>query len=211
MAWAPLKGVRVPVPEPPVRASPGASDAHSLEIDMKTAFLGLSLALCAATAACMPAAPVASVATATSATAFVSMAAVSDQFEIQTSQLALERSRDPQVRRFATRMIRDHSMSSRRLMALASRSGQPVPAPGLDARHAAMLQTLTATPDAGFDAAYATMQANAHREAITMFQTYASQGDDPALRSFARRTLPTLQMHADMVASLGAGGSMAGM
>jgi putative membrane protein len=182
---------------------------------MKTAFLGLSLALCAATAACMPAPPVASVAAATSvttATAFVSMASVSDQFEIQTSQLALERARDPQVRRFATRMIRDHQTSSQRLMSIASRSSQgAMPAPGLDARHAAMLQTLSSTPEGSFDAAYVQMQANAHQEAITMFQTYSSQGDDPALRTFARRTLPTLQMHAEMVGSLGGAGGTAGM
>ncbi|MBM1169739.1 DUF4142 domain-containing protein [Microvirga arabica] len=43
------------------------------------------------------------------------MAAQSDAFEIATSQLALERSRNPTVRRYAQQMIQDHSMTSQAL------------------------------------------------------------------------------------------------
>ena len=43
------------------------------------------------------------------------MAAISDSFEIQSAQLALERSRDPAVRRFANMMVRDHSMTTQAL------------------------------------------------------------------------------------------------
>jgi predicted outer membrane protein len=43
------------------------------------------------------------------------MAAQGDAFEIASSQLALERSRNSNVRRFATEMIRDHGMTSQAL------------------------------------------------------------------------------------------------
>jgi predicted outer membrane protein len=43
------------------------------------------------------------------------MAAQSDAFEIASSQLALERSRNPVVRRYAQQMIQDHSMTSQAL------------------------------------------------------------------------------------------------
>jgi predicted outer membrane protein len=49
------------------------------------------------------------------------MAAQSDAFEIASSQLALQRSRNPNVRRFAQQMIQDHSMTSQAL-----NGGRPV-------------------------------------------------------------------------------------
>lgn len=49
------------------------------------------------------------------------MAAQSDAFEIASSQLALERSRNPAVRRYAETMIKDHGMTSQAL-----NGGRPV-------------------------------------------------------------------------------------
>lgn len=49
------------------------------------------------------------------------MAAQADAFEIASSQLALERSRNPTVRRFAQQMIRDHAQTSQAL-----NGGRPV-------------------------------------------------------------------------------------
>lgn len=55
------------------------------------------------------------------------MAAQSDAFEIASSRLALERSRNPNVRRFAQNMIQDHGMTSQALnggRAVYSSSGE---------------------------------------------------------------------------------------
>jgi predicted outer membrane protein len=49
------------------------------------------------------------------------MAAQADAFEIASSQLALERSRNPAVRRYAETMIKDHGMTSQAL-----NGGRPV-------------------------------------------------------------------------------------
>src|SRR3712207_4807442 len=60
------------------------------------------------------------------------MAAQSDAFEIATSQLALERSRNPVVRRYAQQMIQDHSMTSQALnggRAVYSANGQFIGGP----------------------------------------------------------------------------------
>ena len=45
------------------------------------------------------------------------MAMVSDSFEIESSRLALQRSRSPRIRNFANMMVRDHTMTSTALMA----------------------------------------------------------------------------------------------
>ena len=51
------------------------------------------------------------------------MSLISDSFEIQTSALALERSRNPRVRRHAQMMIQHHSMTTQMLLPAARVSG----------------------------------------------------------------------------------------
>lgn len=132
----------------------------------------------------------------TEAADFVPMANVSNTFEIDSSRLALARSRDRTVRAFAREMIRDHGVVASRFSAAVRRAGmQPMP-PALDERHRDMIAELHAVPAARFDETYLSMQVAAHREAIDLFAAYARDGDDPALRAFADRNLPALREHA---------------
>src|SRR3712207_474688 len=57
--------------------------------------------------------------------AFVPMAASSDLFEIQSSQLALSRSQSQPIRQFAQMMVTDHTRMSQQLMAAAQAAGMP--------------------------------------------------------------------------------------
>ena len=127
---------------------------------------------------------------------FRAMALQSDAFEISSSQLALQRSRNPAVRSFAQQMIQDHSMTSQ---ALGVPAGSAV---ALDARHASMLNQLAPLGGRAFDVAYAQMQVMAHQEAVGMFAAYAQGGVDPAMRAFAQQVLPSLQMHLTMAQRL---------
>ena len=129
---------------------------------------------------------------------FRRMAASTNLFEIQSSQLALQRSRNPAVRAFATRMIADHS----RATAALAQFGAPweYGGGGLDPRHAAMLNQLSAAGGRGFDRLYARMQIMAHQESVSLFSTYAQTGEWWELRQFAARTVPAMQMHLGMAA-----------
>ncbi len=134
---------------------------------------------------------------------FRAMALQSDAFEISSSQLALQRSRNPAVRSFARQMVQDHSMTSQ---ALGVPAGSAV---ALDARHASMLNQLAPLSGSAFDAAYGQMQVMAHQEAVGMFAAYAQGGVDPAMRAFAQQVLPSLQMHLTMAQRLtGRSGAM---
>ncbi len=144
----------------------------------------------------------------TTASVFVPTAASSNLFEIESSQLALRRARDPEVRRFARQMIRDHNLATRRMASTLRSAGMPVPPPALNAKHQQMLATVEGASD--FDAAYVNAQLMAHQEAVDLFTSYSSNGDVPQLTSFAAQTLPTLQMHLDHVQRL-SGGTAAGM
>jgi putative membrane protein len=48
------------------------------------------------------------------------------------------------------------------------------------------------------------MQTDAHKQAVALFSAYANSGDDPALKEFAKATLPTLKMHEKLVKNLAA-------
>ncbi len=123
------------------------------------------------------------------------MAMISDSFEIESSRLALERSRNPRIRAFANMMVRDHTMTSQALMGGVQVAGMGMMAPALDARHATMLNQLASTSGRQFDALYAQMQVMAHQEALALHGGYAQAGSDPALRNFAASVTPHIQQH----------------
>jgi predicted outer membrane protein len=127
---------------------------------------------------------------------FVNKAAVGNLFEVQSSQLALEKAQHDQVRQFAQRMVSDHTSAGDKLKAAAK--GQTIPT-ALDQQHTQMLQTLRSAAGAGFDRNYIQMQVTAHRDAVSLFDRYAQSGDDQELKQFANQTLPTLREHLQSV------------
>jgi len=134
-----------------------------------------------------------------SAADFVSQAANSDMFEIQSSQLALNKAQDAKVHDFVQRMINDHTQASERLKAAAK--GQTLPT-SLDQEHAQKLQQLQQVPADGFTRSYVQMQFEGHQKAVSLFENYAQHGDNSDLKQFAQGTLPTLREHLQMVSQL---------
>jgi putative membrane protein len=127
---------------------------------------------------------------------FINLAASSDMFEIQSSRLALQRSRNPATRRFAERMIAYHTQSSQRLDALAQAKGVVLPS-GLDPEQQRALVAIDNTRRL-FDQEYFRQQAFAHTAAVQAYQTEISSGYDADLRGFAQQTLPIVQEHLQM-------------
>lgn len=123
----------------------------------------------------------------------------SDAFELRSSRLAIQRSRNQAVRSYARDMVRDHGKSSAMLMEMGNgttaTAGRQRAASTLDPRRAQMYEQLRAQRGRAFDALYVQMQVQAHEEAVTLFTSYSSNGSDPALRAFATETLPTLREH----------------
>jgi putative membrane protein len=127
---------------------------------------------------------------------YVSMAGSSDQFEIQSAQLALEMSQNPAVRNFANMLIADHTRSTQMVMAAAQSAGMTPPPPALLPQHQAMLDQLRgAGMGPSFDMAFQQAQVQAHQQALMLHQNYAASGDVPALRAVAGQIVPIIQMH----------------
>ena len=134
---------------------------------------------------------------------FVRGANAGNLFEIRSSQLALSRSQDPQVRLFARRIISDHRRAGRQLRAALGKAGlrrQPI---RLDAFHLTLLAGVRDTRAPWFESAYISTQIDAHQNAIALHRAYARNGRHAELRQFARNVLPLLERHLDMAHRLG--------
>lgn len=137
---------------------------------------------------------------------FLQMAASSNLWEIQSSQLAHQRAQSPAVHQFASMIIADHTMLGQQMMAAAQSAGLPPPPQVLMPEEQQMLAQLQSAPAGpAFDMAYRDMQVVAHQKAIALFQNYANGGDNPTLRATAAQALPKLQQHLAMAQSLQVG------
>lgn len=127
---------------------------------------------------------------------FVEKAAIGDMFEIESSKLALRRTRNPDIKMLANHIIKDHAKASKKLKSIADKSLLPS---GLDAKHQDMLNELKTVPRSAFDSTYVRSQEMAHREAISLYHNYVNYGEDERLQNFAAKTLPDLKAHLDHV------------
>jgi putative membrane protein len=138
---------------------------------------------------------------------FVKAVAISDTFEIESSKLAQERA-DAASKTFGARMVKDHTAMSTELKTIASKARFEVPTM-LDSGHQSKLDKLKGLQGADFDREYDTMQVDAHKDAVDLFDRYAKSGDDKALQAFAKKHLPHLREHLKMAQALTRSGGTA--
>jgi len=132
---------------------------------------------------------------------FAETVALSDQFEIQAAQLAIDKARSADVKTFARQMVDDHGKTSATMKTLAERKAIALPVK-LDAEHQRKVDQLRAQSGESFDSAYVQGQVEAHRAAVSLFDRQVAQGQDTDLKQFAQQTLPTLKQHLQHVQDL---------
>lgn len=147
--------------------------------------------------ASMAADPGVSPLTGVSATDYVKLAADADMYEIQSSRLALTRSKRDDVKNYAREMISDHSLTTKSLMAALKNKDRTIAAPStrLSSENAAKIELLKKAPRASFDDLYLQQQAQAHQAAWALHKGYATDGTDPALKQIASAAVPVVERH----------------
>lgn len=136
---------------------------------------------------------------------FVKEAATSDMFEIQSSQLAQERGNAAE-KTFAATMIKDHQKTSDDLKSMISSGDVKAELPSeLDSSHQSEIDKLKSFKDADFSSRYDSDQQSGHKDAVSLFERYAKGGDNPNLKDWADKTLPTLRHHLEMANDLTSG------
>lgn len=133
---------------------------------------------------------------------FVKEVAVSDMFEIKSSELAAERA-DEATKTFAKQMIADHRKTSGELKGLVESGKVQAPLPAeLDSAHQKKLDTLAGLKGGDFIKQYHSDQVKAHKDAVDLFKRYGDGGENADLKAWAAKTRPALEGHLKMAEDL---------
>jgi putative membrane protein len=133
---------------------------------------------------------------------FVKEVAISDMFEIQSSQLAQDKGNAAE-KTFASQMVTDHTKTSTELKELVSIGKVKADVPtALDSSSQSKLDKLKGESGKDFNSDFDSDQVNGHKDAVSLFERYAKGGDNSDLKDWAGKTLPTLRHHLEMAENL---------
>lgn len=127
---------------------------------------------------------------------FMEKAAHGGAEEVELARLAQQRAASEPVKQFAARLIEDHGKANEELRQLAAARGLQLPADA-DRPGQRDMKRLGALTGADFDRTFMRMMVSDHRKTVADFQQAARSAQDPDVKAFASRTLPTLQAHLE--------------
>ncbi len=126
--------------------------------------------------------------------AFVKEAAIGGMTQVQLGNLAKEKASSNDVKQFGERMAADHAKAGDELKQLAEQQQIALPT-DLDAKHKATVDRLSKLSGAAFDQAYMKEMVSDHKHNVSVFKKESTAAKDADVKSFASRTLPTLEDH----------------
>jgi putative membrane protein len=132
---------------------------------------------------------------------FATRASNSNLFAIAESRLALDRTRDPQLKIFARRLLDEHGRAEAALQAAAKGSGATV-SRTLDQDHQARLKALRGKSGADFDKAYVADQGENHSNALTLYGDYMLWGENKNLNALAAKMIPITEAQLKVAQTL---------
>ncbi len=135
---------------------------------------------------------------ATTDAGFVANAAIGGLYEVEAGRIAMERARNPAIKRIGQMMVTDHSKAGDALKPIATAAGLTLPT-SLDQRHQGLIDNLRGATDQDFDRVYLQQQEAAHNETAALLETYGRVGGNEALKGWAAQTLPVVRSHQEMV------------
>jgi putative membrane protein len=134
---------------------------------------------------------------------FVTRAAIGGMTEVEMAKLAGDRALSSDVKKFAEKMVTDHTKADEELEKIASGKSLKFPH-ALDADHKAKLEMLNKKSGTEFDRAYVQAQVAGHEKMRQLLDHEAKNGKDADLKAFAEKTLPTVEEHHQMAKELNA-------
>ncbi len=129
---------------------------------------------------------------------FVKNAAKGGMAEVELGRLGEQKASNPEVKNFASRMVRDHSKANHELTSLAASKGVDLPS-GKGMMNDATYMKLKVLSGAAFDKAYVSAMVDDHKQDVADFEKESEAAQDPSVRSFAAKTLPTLKEHLELI------------
>lgn len=132
---------------------------------------------------------------------FVTQAAQRGLASAELSELALQRSQHPEVRRLARRLVDQHMQAYDDLLALAGQAGFVTP-DSLDLEQRGVKSRLAGLSGVAFDRLYLQAIHTNHEREIALFRSYAKSGEDPGLKDWAAQQLPSLRRNQQLTDSV---------
>jgi putative membrane protein len=130
---------------------------------------------------------------ATATNDFVSAAVRRNLASLELSQLAIQRTTTPAIRRLAQQLVQDSASSYEALLGIVSEVGPTRTPDTIDLEQRGVKSRLATLSGPAFDQAYlAALKRNDERD-IALYRGYAARGDDEMLKSFANDRLPAIR------------------
>jgi len=126
---------------------------------------------------------------------FLSKAAGGGLYEVEAGKLAQQKGSTESVKSFGAMLVKDHGAANDELKALASRKGAQLPTT-VPADKQKKLEKISSAKN--FDAEFMKeVGVDDHKTDIALFEKASKGADDPDVKAFAAKTLPTLKAHKD--------------
>jgi len=125
---------------------------------------------------------------------FVHAAAQGGMAEVAAGTLAEQRSTNPKVKAFASKMVAYHTKANAKLAAIAKSKHMMLPS-SVGETNMKMKGALESLHGAAFDTSYLQGQKTGHMQMATVMKNEITGGKDADLVAFAKATLPTVEEH----------------
>ncbi|MGJ5818174.1 DUF4142 domain-containing protein [Paludibaculum fermentans] len=132
---------------------------------------------------------------------FITSAADGGKLEVELGQKAQEKAASGEVKKLAAMIVQDHTRANAELATLASTKGVTLDS-NLSMKSRAKVAKMSLHSGDGFDKAYIAAMVDDHKEDILAFQQASVSAQDPAVRKFAEKMLPTLRNHLEKAVAL---------
>jgi len=128
---------------------------------------------------------------------FVKEATMGGMLEVELGKVAQQNAANEEVRRFGKRMAEDHGKANKELVALAQTKGITV-SKDLDSKCKEICDKLTRLKGVEFDKEYMRHMLEDHEKDVAEFQRASKNLQDPDLKAWVLKTLPTLNEHLQL-------------
>lgn len=125
---------------------------------------------------------------------FVMKAAKGGLAEVELGQLAQQKATSDEVKQFGQRMVTDHTKANDELKSLAQSKNITLPTT-MDPKDKAEHDRLSKLSGDAFDKAYMAHMVADHRKDVNEFRKESTSGKDSEVKTWAAKTLPTLEEH----------------
>jgi putative membrane protein len=126
--------------------------------------------------------------------AYIRNVAAGNLMEIRMGEMAQRKAADPDVKRFAERMVTDFTQWQNRWTGMASRNGMPFE-PGMGRLHRQKVDRLQNVSGARFDRAYMTTVIQHFQALLPYFQKEGRSARSPQVRNLVENELPALRQY----------------